>query len=169
MTRDEMIKIMIDMWNNGKTGAEIAKEVGKTRNSVMGLLQRLRIKGFLQYKKTADRNDEQIIHKIVLSRKNKQVTIADARLPITKPIVLPRKKLMKPPGITLLELNIDTCRYILDTPQFEKVFYCGEQVEHGSYCAKHGALCYVKPYKEQVRDSHDYSIKSYPTPIYTEG
>jgi hypothetical protein len=45
-----------------------------------------------------------------------------------------------PSGVTLLELRIFHCRYIVN--EAETVF-CGAEVHRVSYCKKHYRLCYV--------------------------
>ena len=43
-------------------------------------------------------------------------------------------------GVTLLELRIFHCRYIVSDG-----FFCGDEVHRVSYCKAHYRLCYVKP------------------------
>lgn len=40
---------------------------------------------------------------------------------------------------TIMELTIDSCRYIVDDTNG---LYCGEQRTKGSFCAAHAKLCY---------------------------
>jgi hypothetical protein len=43
-------------------------------------------------------------------------------------------------GVTILELRIFHCRYIVSDG-----FFCGDEVHRVSYCKAHYQLCYVKP------------------------
>ena len=43
-------------------------------------------------------------------------------------------------GVTILELRIFHCRYIVG-----EVLFCGVEIHRSSYCSKHYALCYVTP------------------------
>jgi hypothetical protein len=40
---------------------------------------------------------------------------------------------------TIMELTIDSCRYIVDDTNG---YYCGDQRTKGSFCAAHAKLCY---------------------------
>ena len=46
-------------------------------------------------------------------------------------------------GVTLLELRIFHCRYIVSGALF-----CGDTVHRVSYCKAHYSLCYVKPKRQ---------------------
>jgi len=48
-------------------------------------------------------------------------------------------------GIRLDELRYMSCRYIISRDEAVSVRYCGQNKVRGSYCAKHGALCYLPP------------------------
>jgi hypothetical protein len=43
-------------------------------------------------------------------------------------------------GVTILELRMFHCRYIVSDG-----FFCGDEVHRVSYCKAHYRLCYVKP------------------------
>ena len=45
-------------------------------------------------------------------------------------------------GVTMLELRIFHCRYIVSEA---KGLFCGDTVHRVSYCKTHYSLCYVKP------------------------
>ena len=45
-------------------------------------------------------------------------------------------------GVTLLELRIFHCRYIVSEAE---ALFCGAEVHRVSYCKTHYSLCYVKP------------------------
>ena len=45
-------------------------------------------------------------------------------------------------GVTILELRIFHCRYIVSEA---KGIFCGDTVHRVSYCKTHYSLCYVKP------------------------
>lgn len=52
-----------------------------------------------------------------------------------------KKREIKVKGITLFELRLSTCRFIVsDNP--ENVIYCGNVVHKVSYCKNHYKICY---------------------------
>jgi len=48
-------------------------------------------------------------------------------------------------GVTLLELRIFHCRYIVS-----EGFFCGDTVHRVSYCKAHYRLCYLPPKRSPV-------------------
>ncbi len=45
-------------------------------------------------------------------------------------------------GVTILELRLFSCRYIVK--QDEEALFCGSEVHRVSYCEAHYRLCYIK-------------------------
>jgi hypothetical protein len=55
------------------------------------------------------------------------------------------------PGVPIENLNLTSCRYIIDTPKYVGTFYCGHTIDRGSYCKTHANLCYRKElYAEEL-------------------
>lgn len=50
-------------------------------------------------------------------------------------------------GVTILELRIFHCRYIVDTDADHGTIFCGAEVHRVSYCKAHYKLCYITPSK----------------------
>jgi hypothetical protein len=46
-------------------------------------------------------------------------------------------------GVTILELRLFSCRYIIKQAE-EEVLFCGSEVHRVSYCEAHYRLCYIK-------------------------
>ena len=46
-------------------------------------------------------------------------------------------------GVTILELRIFHCRYVVS-----EGFFCGHEVHRISYCKKHYKLCYLPPKRQ---------------------
>jgi hypothetical protein len=134
------IDTIIKMWTEHKTGSEIAAKVKMTRSAVMGMVGRLRNRGLLEYRDPA-------------SKKN--ATPEEKRLKkLRNPVVpnLRRKKLPPLPPIdeetrpiTLLNLRLDSCRFIInDSNKAADFLFCGQPKHIGSYCKEHHAICYIK-------------------------
>ena len=155
MTLSEQVAAL---WAQDKTSTEIAAALNISRNSVMGFVHRLRRAGLIQIRE----KDKDAVRKAPDGRKRasrKKVAKpkpkverkpgpargqkpAKTRLP-PKPVeILP----WTPPSgtKTVLTLRLMDCRYIVAGAGLDAV-YCGQPKERGSYCAEHGARCYIAP------------------------
>lgn len=47
-------------------------------------------------------------------------------------------------GVTILELRLFSCRYIIRQNDEGDTRFCGTEVHRVSYCKTHYSLCYVK-------------------------
>jgi len=47
-------------------------------------------------------------------------------------------------GVTILELRLFSCRYIIGSDENVGAIFCGSQTAKGSYCQTHYSLCYIK-------------------------
>ena len=56
-------------------------------------------------------------------------------------------KLQQRPGLTIMELRIFSCRYIIGSDDDVGANYCGQLAAKIPYCTDHRALCYkaVRP------------------------
>ena len=142
------------LWVEGLTGTEIGQKLGMTRNAVLGAIYRLRRAGLVDIRD----EDKNAVRKQLDGRKR-----APKKTRPTKPRVerkpAPPPKLPKlvateatdlptgpitPNMVSLFNLKADHCRYAVRGVG-AGTFYCGEPKERGSYCAAHGAICYVEP------------------------
>jgi hypothetical protein len=138
---DEVKKIALDMWNKNFTGGQIAQELCLTRNTVMGILHRL--------KKTGEVGPRP---KLAFKINSPKMAAKTKKLPPVfikaKPVNHMFKKLM--------QLRADSCRYIVNDGHAAHFLFCGKPKEKGSYCMDHAKLCYiksnktVKPGKEKI-------------------
>jgi len=58
----------------------------------------------------------------------------------------------QPPGLLIYQLTLFSCRYILETPKHKEVFYCGKDIDRGSYCHTHANLCYRTELEPEEKD-----------------
>lgn len=136
--QDDILKLWID----GKQGSEIAVRLRITRNSVMGYLYRLRKKGLIEYK------DPVVINKI--NRGEAKPRMPRSKRPYRSPyeqIQLPFLETPRAGGISLMELKMDSCRYIINDGRPENFRFCGKPKFSKSYCEDHHKICYYKPTK----------------------
>lgn len=112
---------MKSLWLEGKSASTIGERLGVTKNAVIGMVHRLKI------------------------RRAPQMT----RSSLTKALLAKHPRPRKPPPppppprrwITLFELKHDSCRYPRDGAL--GVEYCGAKSPFLSpWCAEHRALCY---------------------------
>jgi hypothetical protein len=132
---------IIAMWDDSKTGSEIAEALEMSRSAVMGKLYRLRAAKYIEYKTTPVRP--------------KNDTPADRaarpkrayRTPYFGPIVklAPQKStVIGGSGIKLMDLKNNSCRFIVNDGPAQSFLFCGKEKEKGPYCSDHRKLCYVK-------------------------
>lgn len=123
--QEEKDKI-IEMWQEGKTGKEIAEIICSTRNAVIGFINRERKKG-LDLRKTT------------------RACSSMRRKPLKKIVSMFEKKLPARDrrSIQIHELTPTSCRFIVEGEGINAIF-CGHSISLKSYCEKHVKICYVK-------------------------
>lgn len=126
---EEIKSRIIELWQKGHTSGEIAKEVGKTRNAIMGFVHRQKIKG-LDLRSLNKRPK-----KMPVKKPKKILSYAEKRLPPSE-----RKH------IQLHELTSTSCRFIVAGEGANSVF-CGDKITNRSYCGHHAKICY-QPFKQ---------------------
>lgn len=125
---DEDIKIAQDMYTEGKSFTDIGQRLGRTRNSIAGLANRMHF-----------------------PRRPKQKKIAPPKLAPIKaaPVnIIPRKKLVPvapTPDVvtakTIIDLEPNDCRWPSGDEDF--VFCAAPRLEGHPYCLEHYKLAYV--------------------------
>jgi hypothetical protein len=126
------------LWQEGISGASIARQLGMTRNSVLGIVYRLRKLGF--------QLEERAAMKAPSEPKPKPVAKA-AEPPRAKEVVAqivwPERPKENISGVGILALRMSSCRYIVEDGDTETRKYCNEKKVRGSYCQKHYDICHV--------------------------
>lgn len=121
----ETKELIISLWQKGKSGTDIAHQIGSTRNAVIGLINRERKKG------VDLRGSDKIVNVSRKPRPKRIVSFFEKRLPAEK-----RQNIM------LHELTPTSCRFIV-SGEGASALFCGSKKEFRSYCAKHASICYV--------------------------
>lgn len=128
-TRQQVSKAVF-MWEEGKTATEIAKRISKSRNAVIGKLNRLGIK-----KPNAAANKDPIqdqamkdppgsTDNVKKENDSQQIKVEDQKL-------------------TLLFLNEKTCRWPIGDPSAKNFWFCGKPAQlNKRYCAQHSELAF---------------------------
>jgi GcrA cell cycle regulator len=155
----EMIEGLKKMWKKGLTTNEIAKELGVSKNSIVGKVHRLNLTARPSPIKKKD--DEEILPQNVVSEQS--VDEISNTQPTKKPKKESLKKALEPEAapipvetelktrrcIKLHELDSHTCRWPIGDPKDDRFCFCGNKVRAGqTYCDEHAAIAYVKPAKK---------------------
>lgn len=144
--KNDMNQKILEMWEQGRTGSEIANVLGVTRSTVLGRINRLRSKHQIGYRAAK-----------ILVKSDRVVRTRDKIKPYKKlrkfvPVeqVIPKPK----HGVSILDLQYWSCRYIVGDPKtpLDKI-YCGQVSEHKSYCKDHAQLCY-QPVQINAKQPH---------------
>lgn len=123
---------VVRLWNDGYAASQIALKIGRTRNSVIGVVFR---------QKLASRTTQIRSRPAPLTQEEKEArsvkrtaTLAVRRQQFTE---------MRPLNVSLLDLKPHHCRFPYgDGPHF----FCGATVKQfTSYCPYHHSVCYGRP------------------------
>jgi len=128
----EMKDRIIELWQNDKSGSEIAEELGITRNSVIGAVYRLRKQGHI-----LSSHEDSKKNPINSQKNNEKKQLV--KKPKASP---PPPKYTAKKGITMGQLKYSSCRYIVEEGDYNTTQYCGNKIHRCSYCEEHYKLCY---------------------------
>ena len=159
---NEMIEGLKKMWKKGLTTNEIAKELGVSKNSIVGKVHRLNLTSRpspIKKKDDEEKLDVQQKEEKTLEpakdttdekpqKEEKQPALhVEAEQPLVVPSV--EAELKKRKCIKLTELDSHTCRWPIGDPKDDRFCFCGNKVRAGqTYCDEHAAIAYVKPIKK---------------------
>lgn len=133
---DDRVTQLRSCFDAGLTCSQIAREVGVTRNAVIGKLHRIRL---LRGHKPAEKKAPRVQLLRIRSRTPRLVRVA---LPPPDPEEpdIPSIK------VSLAELNEFTCRWPIGDVGSENFCFCGNQV-YGPfpYCIAHARVAYRRP------------------------
>jgi GcrA cell cycle regulator len=141
---DDRVALLKRLWGEGKTAAEIAKELGGvTRNAVIGKAHRLKLS-------------------------NRVSPIQQNKKPVAKPVT--EKKIKQPvlrdenrKTVPLMDLNARMCRWPIGDPQEENFGFCGDPSIAGlPYCAEHGKVAYQAATRNRIMKAEEFEEKAAP-------
>jgi hypothetical protein len=135
---------IIDLWESGMTGTQIANELFTTRSAILGKLRRLRLEGHVSYKmnvkidlKAASKKEMETAKAFNSNRKMLRFAQPPQPLPKPRPI--------KHEPIKFMDLTAFSCRYIVNEGYASTFLFCGKPKTHRSYCDHHAKICYSLP------------------------
>lgn len=141
---DDYEKQVVELWNLGKSASEIGKILGKTRNSIVGKIWRIRQRGFdisnresRKKKVKAERKPRPKKEKVI-----KTVFVGNVEKTVVE--FKPQKaESANPLNIKFNKLKKDSCRYVMNDGLPENFIFCGAPIGRGSYCEAHASICYT--------------------------
>lgn len=127
------------------TALEIARNLGRSRNAIMGRIHRLKLKlhGSVgpkgQGRKRKPKPERNIPY---IPKKELVVRSLDEPKPII--VVEAPKPVFIGKGVGFLQLTPRTCKYRVHGESFEEYVFCGEPTYKKSFCKHHHSLCYTR-------------------------
>lgn len=143
---DERVALLKKLWGEGKTAAEIAKELGGvTRNAVIGKAHRLKLSNRVS----------------PIQQNNKKPVPANTSKPVEKK---PEKKEAHrvsgidagKPRVALTDLGARQCRWPVGDPREESFGFCGDHIHPGlPYCREHAQVAYQAATRNRILQTED--------------
>ena len=140
---DDRVEVLKKLWGEGKTAAEIAKELGEgvTRNAVIGKAHRLKLSSRIS-------PIQQNVKKI---KANSEASLPPRRPSRKVPIYLGKELQME-------DLRDKMCRWPNGDPQEKNFSFCGcDTIEASPYCEKHTEIAYQITSKAKTLNAKDFS------------
>lgn len=147
---DERVALLKKLWCEGRTAAEIAKELGGvTRNAVIGKAHRLKLSNRISP---------------IQQNNIKQPARTKSE---DKPQVMPRRKAANTDtapipvmGVQMFELREKMCRWPLGDPKEPDFRFCGCQAVAGlPYCGEHAKIAYQAASRARTLQAEDFEEK----------
>lgn len=167
---DRTIARLVKLVADGNSAGTIGKELGISRNSVIGKAHRLGLsfgKGIPSMPEIDETAAERKERRKAVGKPSAPAPVREAPQPTQRTYPLasypaPVEAAPEPPvdfhapvptgGYDLLDLRAGQCRYAITPDKAQVHRFCGEAVEPGkSYCPKHYALCCIAPAPKDAR------------------
>lgn len=149
LTEDIKARIK-EMWETGMTASQIGAAVGKTKNSVISYVRRLR------------KNGVAIEHPVIpQARKERPPPKPQAKI-----IPFPKNNWSETDDeeevgaeiVSMHDLRLFMCRFVADSPNGYNTAFCGKRTNgFSSYCERHRKVCYRPPARpKKISSSKGY-------------
>ena len=145
---EERVEILIQLWNQGIAAPEIADQLGPefSRGMIIGKIDRLRKKYPDKFKLAVPRRSNRGNSRRVRwsSESGWRLTQTVNKIPEADPMPTPTPPpARRKTGVTLLQLNNQTCRWPIGDPKEPDFYFCGDTPHSGYvYCWNHFCLAY---------------------------
>lgn len=139
---DDRVAQLRKMWGEGKTAAEIARELGGvTRNAVIGKAHRLRLSNRVSP---------------IQQNNKKPARIAEVKTVTRAAAVKAPPAVIKVRGLKFVELKEKMCRWPLGDPKDPDFLFCGCDAVPGlPYCGDHARIAYQVATRTRILRADD--------------
>jgi len=144
---DERVDLLKKLWGEGRTAAEIAKELGEvTRNAVIGKAHRLKL---------SNRTSP-------IQKSPKKSIPAKPPAETKAKIAQKQKELIavstgRKGGISLVELRERMCKWPIGDPKESGFHFCGgEGIPGLPYCSDHAKIAYQASSRNRILKAQDF-------------
>ena len=132
----ERNKEILRLWEENKTGTQIANLLGITKGTVMGIVYRDRQKknpnAVKQKKERPKKVIQELQHVPAIFENAEESSVME----ITR----------EPTNI--VNITMFSCRYVVEEGDTESLLYCNKIKIRGAYCEDHAKLCYAATSKK---------------------
>lgn len=149
---DERVSLLRKLWGEGRTAAEIAKELGGgvTRNAVIGKAHRLKLSNRVS---PIQQNQKKPMSKQPELKTDKVTTLLR---PVAAPAPMSREKREL---LDLLDLKPRMCRWPEGDPREESFGFCGCECVSGlPYCATHAKQAYQAATRNRIIQAENAGV-----------
>jgi GcrA cell cycle regulator len=134
---DERVALLKRMWGEGKTAAEIAKELGGiTRNAVIGKAHRLKLSNRVS---PIQQDNKKAAPPVAAPVRERAAVVA----PVIPRSMTAAEMAIRSKGVKMTELKDRMCRWPLGDPRDADFHFCGGTGVPGlPYCPEHAKMAY---------------------------
>lgn len=159
---DERVSLLKKMWVEGKTAAEIAKELGGvTRNAVIGKAHRLKLSNRIS---PIQQNTRKPVVRVSVNEDRAPAPVAKLRVAPPAPA-----RPIKIKGVKMQDLKERMCRWPLGDPRDADFHFCGCNAVPGlPYCPDHAKMAYQAARNSRALNADDYVDQHHATPADDE-
>jgi len=152
---DERVSTLKKLWGEGKTAAEIAKELGGvTRNAVIGKAHRLK----LSNRASPIQPSKKIAKPKVVKSDKKVPAPANVNVAPKKQVLESDKNRKR---IPLTDLGANQCRWPIGDPQHADFGFCGDEMIAGiPYCMEHAQVAYQAATRNRILKAEEKQVRT---------
>ncbi len=141
---EEHVDTLRKLWGEGKTAAQIAKELGAsvTRNAVIGKAHRLKLSNRVS----------------PIQQNNKKSVRTLEEKPVVRRLSNVEAPVIKVKGIKLADLTEKMCRWPIGDPKEPNFHFCGcSSVSGLPYCVDHAKMAYQAVSRSRALKAKDFA------------
>ena len=139
---DESVEKLRRLWMQGLTANEIAKQLGVTKNAIVGKVHRLCLTARPSPIKVKEQEEE--ISEVTVNEEIEEGASCEFNAKAAA-----KQRAEELTNIKLVDLDSHTCRWPIGDPRDDDFCFCGKKVRSGqTYCDEHSVMAYVKALKK---------------------